>query len=414
MSKLTAMKVQKLTAPGKYPDGSGLYLQVSDTGTKSWLFRYQRDKRERWMGLGPVDVRTLKEAREKVRECKLSLLDGVDPIDQRKAVRTSARIAAAGAMTFYQCAEAYIHSHEAVWKNEKHTAQWYMTLLGRTPEGAPTKGSYCALLHSLPVAAIGTEHVLKVLQPIWHKKTDTASKLRGRIQSVLDWATVSNYRTGDNPARWRGHLDKALPARSKVQKVKHHAALPYVELPAFMGELRQRQGVSALALEFTILTAARTGESSGAKRGEFDLEAGTWAVPGERMKGGRDHRVPLSDAALAVVRRAMELSATDYLFPGASGRKPISNMAMLELLRGMRAGVTVHGFRSTFKDWAGERTNFANEVSEAALAHVKGDKVEAAYARGDFFEKRRRLMDAWAGYCSEPVGAANNVVAIHA
>jgi integrase len=397
-NRLTAIRVAKLTAPGRYGDGNGLVLQVSKWGTKAWLFRFERHGRERQMGLGSVSVLSLAEAREMVRECRKVLLTGADPIEARRSDRMRALAEEARGVTFRECAERYILGHERGWRNSKHRAQWKSTL-----------ATYAyPIIGGLSVGAIDTALVIKVIEPIWSTRPETAGRVRGRIESILDWAKVRELRTGDNPARWRGHLDKLLPRRSKVQAVKHHPALPYAEIPTFMAELRGREGVSARALELTILTAARTSEVAGARWSEFD--AGIWTVPGARMKGGREHRVPLSDRALELLQ-ALPREA-EFVFPGARKGIPISNMAMLELLRGIRHDITVHGFRSTFRDWAAEKTTYPNHVVEMALAHVVGDKVEAAYRRGDLFDKRRRLMSDWARYCSRSTSVAANVVAL--
>jgi integrase len=294
-------------------------------------------------------------------------------------------------MAFNQCRDAYIAAHRAGWRNAKHAAQWTSTLDAYV---TPVFGQ-------LPVGAIDTGLVMKALEPIWSAKTETASRVRGRIEAILDWAKVRGYRGGENPARWRGHLDSLLPARSKVRKVEHHAALPFTEIGAFMAQLREQSSTAARALEFTILTAARTGEVLGARWGEIDLDAAVWTVPPDRMKSAREHRVPLSPAALAVIKNMKTRRENDYVFPG-DRRDRLSGRAMDMLLRRMGREVTVHGFRSSFRDWAAERTNFPREVAEAALAHVVGDKVEAAYQRGDLFDKRRRLMTAWGDYCLKP------------
>jgi integrase len=414
LHRLSPTKIRTAKDTGMYADGGGLYLQVKAGGdgriNKSWLFRYaipetaisangiERQK-ERQMGLGSLDTISLAEAREAAVHCRKLRFQGIDPIAARKAERTKAALEAARAMTFDQCRDAYIAAHRAGWRNVKHASQWTTTL---TTYATPVFGK-------LPVAAIDTALVMKVVEPLWAVKCETASRVRGRIELILDWATVRGFRQGDNPARWRGHLDKLLPARSQVRKVVNHAALPYGEIGPFMADLREREGIAARALEFTILTAARTGEVLGATWSEFDLQARVWTVAEGRMKGGREHRVPLSGAALAVLKQMHELRENSFVFPGAR-RAMMSNMAMDMLLRRMGRDVTVHGFRSTFKDWASERTNFPNEVSEAALAHVVGDKVEAAYRRGDLFEKRRRLMEAWAEYCTKRL--AGGVVAL--
>jgi integrase len=303
------------------------------------------------------------------------------------------KLDAAKAMTFTACAEHYIASHKVGWRNDKHAAQWPATL-----------GAYVyPVFGGLPVQAVDVGLVMKAIEPIWTVKPETAGRVRGRIESILDWATTRGYRTGENPARWRGHLENLLPARSKVRRVEHHAALPYPEIGGFMVELRQQEGVAARALEFAILTAARTGEVIGARWDEINIVERQWTVPPERMKAGKEHRVPLSDAALAVVEKLGAIRQGDHVFPGGKAGRPISNMAMLMLLRRIgRGDLTAHGFRSSFRDWAAESTAFPGEVAEMALAHAVGDKVEAAYRRGDLFQKRRQLMDAWAKFCEVP------------
>jgi integrase len=308
-------------------------------------------------------------------------------------------------LTFKACAEKYIKAHRTGWKNATHARQWPATL---------AKYAY-PIIGNLPVSAIDIGLVMKCLEPIWQERPETASRLRGRIESVLDWATVRGFRQGDNPARWRGHLAKLLPARTKVRKVKHHAALPYKEAPEFMAELRAEEDISARALEFTILTVARTGEVIGARwsDGEYDLDQRVWNVPAERMKAGVAHTVPLSDRAVELLKALPRIKGNDYVFPGAHPGKPLSNMAMLEKIRGLRPGLTVHGFRSTFRDWAGDRTNYARDVIEAALAHTIKNDAEAAYRRSTAVEKRRRLMADWARYC-EPKSKAAGVTPIRA
>ena len=389
---LTVKQVAKLTTPGRYGDDRGLYLQVTPAGVRSWLLRYERGGVERAMGLGPVGDFTLEEARERARKARQLLRDGIDPLDARKAERSAQALEAAKAVTFKEAATQYFDQHERKWRNAKHRAQFLSTL-----------ESYAfPVLGKLPVAAIDTGLVLKAIEPIWQSKTETANRVRGRIESVLDWATVRGYRTGDNPARWKGHLAEVLPARGQISPHQHHAALPFAEVPEFMAQLATREGIAARALEFTILTAARTGEVIGAQWPEFgDLAAKQWTVPAGRMKGQREHRVPLSDRAVAVLK-ALPREA-DFVFPGGRKGIAISNMAMAQLLKRMgRLKITVHGFRSAFRDWAAERTNYPNHVVEMALAHVVGDKVEAAYRRGDLFEKRRKLMEAWEAYCTTP------------
>lgn len=390
VNKLSAVSVAKAKKPGRYADGGGLYLQVGPTGTKAWLFRFMMKGRAREMGLGSITVVTLAEARLAAVEMRRLLHQGFDPIEHRDGKLRQAQAEAARTMTFSECAEAYIEAHRIGWRNEKHAAQWGATL-----------ATYAfPVIGVLPVEAVDLGLVLKILEPIWREKPETAGRLRGRLESVLDWAAVRGYRQGDNPARWRGHLDKLLPARSKVRKVEHHAALPYAEISAFMSALRLRDGIAPKALEFTILTAARTSEVLNATWLEIDQAAAIWTVSGERMKAGRDHRVPLSPRAMALLAEMETIRQSNFIFPGTRRDRPLSNMVFLQLLKRMDLpDLTAHGFRSTFRDWAGEQTAFPREVAEAALAHVVGDKVEAAYLRGDLFEKRRHLMDAWASYC---------------
>jgi integrase len=394
IGRLTALKVEKAKEPGMYADGGGLYLRVTPQGTKNWVLRYMLDRTPHWMGLGPLQLYGLGEARARALDARRKRHEGIDPIEARRALRAKLRLDAAKAITFKQCAENYIASHEAGWRNAKHKYQWNATL-----------ASYAyPVIGALPVQAVDTALVLKVIEAIWTAKNETASRVRQRIENILDFAKARGWRNGENPARWRGHLDHLLPARSRVRAIEHHAALPYAELPAFVGRLQERQAVAARALEFLVLTAARTGEVIGARWSEIDLLAKTWTVPASRMKAHREHRVPLSPRALTVLN-AMQLAqqndANDYVFPGAKVGIPLSNLAMIMLLRRMNRGeITVHGFRATFKTWASERTSFQNELVEASLAHNIGGKVEQAYMRGDMFEKRRRLMQAWATFCT--------------
>jgi integrase len=384
--RLSAVAVRN-AKPGLHPDGGNLYLQVADSGAKSWLFRFGRGGRERWMGLGAVHTISLAQARESAAKCRALLHEGLDPIEAKRARRAQNALAQHSGTTFADCAARLISSHESSWRNAKHRAQWVSTL-----------STYAfPVLGAVAVQAIDTPMVLRVLESIWHDKPETASRLRGRIESVLDWAQARGYRTGENPARWRGHLDHLLPAKSKVRRVRHHPALPYGDVSAFLGELRQREGVAARALEFTIMTAARTGEVTGARWSEIDLAAKVWTIPGDRMKSGREHRVPLSEQAIAALKaiRPKKAADDDLVFPGVQGR-PLSDRALAMVHRRMGYDITTHGFRSTFRDWAAEYTNYPNHVVEMALAHAIGDKVEAAYRRGDLFEQRRRLMDAWA------------------
>ncbi|WP_133647767.1 tyrosine-type recombinase/integrase [Paraburkholderia flava] len=391
LNKLNQLKITKTTKPGLYADGGGLYLQITAAGVKSWLFRYMRAGKARGMGLGPLHTIGLAEARVRALDCRRLLLDGADPIDSRDAKRLADGVAGANEMTFMQCADKYIAAHRAAWKNEKHAGQWTNTL----------KTYADPVFGSLPVSAIDTTLVMKVLEPIWTTKTETASRVRGRIESVLDWATVRAFRSGENPARLKGHLDTLLPKRSRVQKVQHHPALPYADLPSFIKSLRTEEGAAARALELLILTATRTNEVIGATWSEFNLEEGIWVIPAERMKMHKEHRVPLSPRAVSLIKAQEDVKQSDYIFPGARYKKPLSNMAMLQLLERMkRDDITVHGFRSTFRDWAGETTHYPREVCEAALAHGIKDKAEAAYARGDLFAKRVDLMKEWAAFAT--------------
>jgi integrase len=398
MGRLTALKVDKTKKPGVYADGGGLYLRVTPEGTKNWIYRYTLNGKARWMGLGALALNSLQEARGKALDARRLCQERVDPIDARQAVQARARLEAAKAITFKECAAAYVKAHRVSWRNAKHQGQWERTL---ATYAEPVIGA-------LPVAVVDTALVTKILDPLWARAPETASRLRGRIEAVLDWAKVRGYRDGENPARWRGHLNKLLPKKPKIQK--HLNALPYAELPNFMATLREKPDASARALEFTVLMAARTGEVIGATWDE--IKDGVWTIPAERMKAGKEHRVPLSDRALAILGPRGE----GFLFPGARPGYPLSQMTMLMLLARMgRSDLTTHGFRATFKTWATEQTNFAPHIVEAALAHVNGDKVEAAYQRGDLLERRRALMNLWSDYCSSsPIEAANNVVALRA
>jgi integrase len=406
MSKLNAAKMRTLTKPGSYGDGAGLYLQVRGPDKRSWLYRFKLHGRAHLMGLGAVDDVSLAEARDAAGAARKLVRQGVSPIDQRRAAR--AENATQAGLTFAQVADAYIAAHEPSWRNAKHRQQWRNTL-----------DTYAdPVLGKLPVALVGVGEVMRVLEPLWRAKTETASRLRGRIESVLDYAAARGWRTGENPARWRGHLDNLLPARSKVAKVEHHSALPWREVGAFTTVLAQEEGMSALALRFAILTAARTGEVIGARWSEIDMHAATWTVPAERMKAGREHRVPLSDGALDVLREVAKLATGPdpraFVFPGGKVGKPLSSMALLMLLRRMERGdLTAHGFRSTFRDWCAEATNYPRAVAEAALAHTLRDKTEAAYQGGDLMEKRRRLMAEWATFCARPA-ATGAVVSLRA
>lgn len=401
------MTVRQLQGAGRYPDGGGLYLQITPTGARSWIFRYRAAGRERQMGLGPLEFVSLAEAREKARAARLQRYNGEDPLGAHIGRRPKV-VSAPKGVTFREAMTAYIETNKAAWRNEKHIQQWSSTL---ETYAVPHFGAKV-------LADIETADVLKALKPIWLTKSETASRLRGRIEAVLNWGAAQGHRQGENPARWKGHIEMILPAKSKVAKVKHHAALDYKEMPRFMDSMRSQGGVGVLALRFVILTAARTGEVIGADWSEIDFDSKVWTVPASRMKAGREHRVPLSASALEILERQrqawFEIEARRYrktlkdgeagpigpVFWGRLAGKGLSNMALLAVLRRMgRDDLTSHGFRSSFRDWAAEETQFQREVVEMALAHTIGDKVEAAYRRGDLFEKRRVLMDQWAEAC---------------
>lgn len=384
------MTVSKTSAPGMYADGGGLYLQVATGGTKSWIFRFVLEGRERQMGLGSLHDVSLASARDKAATCRAMKRTGLDPIETRREERRRAQLEAAKAITFEKAAEAYISSHVAAWRNRKHASQWGNTL---KTYAYPHFGS-------LPVQSVDTTLVMKAVEPIWTTKTETASRVRGRIEAILDWASTRGYRTGENPARWRGHLENLLPSRTKVTDIKHHAALPFGDLPHFMKQLRRQPGTAARALEFLILTASRTNEVIGARWDEIDVVEKVWNVPAERMKIRKAHRVPLPRAAMEIIENMQPSRSSAFIFPGLRKDEPLSNMAMLALLKRMAHGdLTAHGFRSTFCDWVAEKTVYPAELAELALAHTVANKVEAAYRRGDQFEKRRKLMDEWARYC---------------
>ena len=391
--RLTAVKIAALKEPGLHPDGDGLYLRVTKTGTKSWMLRYWVDGKARDMGLGPLSTVTLAKARELAGGVRVQRRDGIDPIKRRIKEREEAKRHDARGMTFKEAALALIASHEPAWRNAKHREQWRNSL-----------ATYVyPIMGDVPVDEVDTTLVLQVLNPLWKSKTETATRVRGRIEGIIDWAKARGARQGDNPARWRGHLDHLLPSPGKIRRVRHHPALPYADVPSFMAELRTKSGTSARALEFVILSAARTNEALGAIFEEIDTKQAVWTVPAERMKAGREHRVPLPPRAITVVKEMAELRRSEFIFPGFREGRPLSNMAMLELLRDMRPGITTHGFRSSFRDWAAEETATPSEVVEMALAHAIENKVEAAYRRGDLFDKRRKLMEAWASYCTQDV-----------
>lgn len=386
--KLTTRRVET-AKPGKYSDGGNLYLIVSHTGSRKWVLRFTWRGRAKEMGLGSASVVPLVDAREKAADALRKVARGLNPIEERKRD--------GGIPTFGEMADEVREALSEGFRNAKHKAQWKSTL-----------ETYAGPLRGKPVDTISTDDVLSVLKPIWTEKAETASRLRGRIEKVLDAAKAKGFRQGENPARWRGHLDHLLPRPSKLTR-GHHAAMAYEDVARFVADLRERDAVAALALEFCILTAARSGEVLGARWSEIDLDKKIWTVPANRMKAGREHRVPLSSRAVSIIKQLAKLKAGEFVFPGQSPKRPLSNMAMEMVLRRMEIeGATVHGFRSSFRDWAGNVTSFPREIVETALAHVIGDKAEQAYRRSDALEKRRKLMEAWASYC-EPRKSGNVV-----
>ena len=397
--KLKPLDVQRLP-PGIWPDGKGLYLQVAPGGGRSWLYRYSLHGKEHRIGLGSANAVPLKRARELAAAARQLRAEKIDPLQHRRAQRNAQLVAQVRATTFKECAEAYIAAHEASWRNPKHRQQWRSTL----------EQYVYPVLGALPVEAVDTALILKVLEPIWQDKTETANRIRGRIELILDAAKTRGYRSGENPARWRGHLDNVLARPSKIAPHVNYAALPYAEIGEFMSDLRDRDSTSARCLEFLILTAGRTSEIIGATWDEIDLAAKTWTVPAQRMKSAREHRVPLSERAVTILRGQQKRRESDLIFPGRAGA--LSNMSLLALLRVMGRAVTSHGFRSCFRTWAAEGTNFPREIAEAALAHVIDDKTERAYQRGDLFEKRRRLMEAWSEFCGKPAPVGRKVIDI--
>ena len=413
-NRLTPVEVKNASGPGYYPDGDGLQLQISASGAKSWVYRFTIAGRQRDMGLGPLEDVTLAKARAQRDEAKALLRKGIDPIEQRKSEKSANLLRYAAGKTFAECAGDFIRQHRSAWSNPKHAAQWATTL----------ENYAFPRIGKLSVQTIETPHIISILEPLWATRTETASRLRGRIENILDWATVRGYRKGENPARWRGHLDKLLPARAKVQKTEHHPALDYRQMGEFMAALRQTQGMGARALEFAILTAARSGEVRGATWSEIDQDARLWRIPANRMKAGQEHIVPLSDEIFKLLKSLPRFAGTDLIFPSTLGGV-LSDMTLTSVIRRMdearghsggagwrdRTGktITAHGFRSSFRDWAGETTAFPREVIEHALAHRLADKAEAAYQRGTLLDKRRRLMAEWSGYCELIYDAAQVV-----
>ena len=401
---LTPLSV-KNAKPGRHADGGGLHLLVKESGARSWVYRFMLNGKSRDVGLGPAgpDGISLSQARDARDALRFKVKAGIDPLAERQREAAEALAAAQAAhvagVTFKAVAETYMGANEGSWRNDKHRQQWKNTL-----------ATYVyPVIGELPVAEIGTAHILQILEPIWKAKAETASRVRGRMETILDAAKARGYREGENPARWRGHIAQILPARSRLTR-GHHKAMPYEAIPAFVGALHKREALAALALEFTILTAARTGEVLGAKWDEIDLDKAIWTIPASRMKAGKEHRVPLSARAVEILKATQGLRK-EWLFPATKGGK-MSGMAMTMLLRRMDVDVTVHGFRSGFRDWSAECTGYAHEVAEMALAHTIENKVERAYRRGDLFDKRRRLMDDWATYCATIPAAGANVTPI--
>lgn len=387
--ELSPLAVGRLKEPGHHAVGgvAGLYLYVSETGARSWVLRALVGGKRRHMGLGGFPDVPMAQAREKARAAREAISQGVDPIQQRRSAASQLRANALKEKTFQQAAEAFIDAHGEAWKSDKHRSQWASTL---ETYAYPVIGA-------LSVRDVGQAHVLSVLEPIWKTKTETASRLRGRIESVLDWAAARQLRGDANPARWKGHLDKLLAAPTKLKRVAHHRALPVDAMPKFMSQLRQRSGTAARALEFLVLCASRSGEVRGATWGEIDLDTRVWTIPAARMKAGREHRVPLSQTALALLKSLPRHQDVELIFPAPRGG-PMSDMTLTALMRRMNADAVPHGFRSSFRDWAGERTNYPREIAEQALAHTLESKVEAAYRRGDALDKRRAMMNDWSAF----------------
>jgi integrase len=389
INRLSARSVATLTNPGRHADGGGLYLRIDPAGAKRWVFLWERKsvgKRvQREAGLGSVHAVALVKAREIAASFRAALADGRDPLEARQAARS----AKDGRKTFGAVADSFLAAKAHGWRNAKHRQQWRSTL-----------ETYAASLWPISVDEVEIAAIMAVLQPVWQEKPETASRLRGRVEAVLDAARVQGLRVGENPARWRGHLDKLLPKPRKLTR-GHFAAMPYLDVPPFLMSLRARPAIAARALEFAILTAARSGEALGVKWPEIDCAARVWVVPASRMKAGREHRIPLAGRPLAILEELAKVRTGDFVFPGQRADKPLSSMALEMVLRRMKVeGVTVHGFRSSFRDWCGEETSFPREVAEGALAHAAGDAVELAYRRGDALEKRRGLMEAWARFCT--------------
>lgn len=420
---LSAAKIKSLKEPGDYLDGRGLYLQVRNESSKSWLLKFSVRKRAREMGLGSAFDFSLADAREMRDRYRKLIGQGIDPIEQRKAEEAARAASEAKAITFKQAVERYIAANRSGWKNIKHADQWRMTLLGIDPGGKPAKNDYCKAIRDLPVQAIDTALVTQILDPIWSTKTETAGRVRGRIEAVIDSCRARGEYPGENPARWKGHLETVLPKRSKIRatRKKNFPALPFPQMPEFMAELRHREGIAAAALEFQILTVARPGNAVTARWSEIDRDEAAWNIHGDAMKGEQDHRVPLSAAALAVLDRMDKLRAGEFIFYSPESKRPLSDAAMGAVIDRMckvkpwtdpRSGrrIVPHGFRSTFRTWGGDVTNFAREILEKALAHTVGDETERAYDRGDLFDKRRSVMNAWAAFATRDLTRSADVL----
>ncbi len=406
---LSAQGVKNITKPGMHADGNNLYLRVLKSGGKSWIFRYRTTKitgtpARREMHLGSAELFSLKEMRIEALRLLQMLHDGLDPIDERRRKKAIRNENQAKQFTFQECAEKYVKIHEEGWKNPKHRQQWKNTL---DTYAYPKIGK-------LLVGDVETLHIKQVLNPIWKEKTETAKRLRGRIEKILDWARHEGYRKGENPARWKGHLEHSFISPSRLINVKHHSALPFNKMNDFLVKLRKQEGIAAKGLEFIILTATRTGETRLAVWDEIDFENKLWTIPAERMKMKKAHEVPLQDAAIDILREMKMVQVSNFIFPGAKKDRPMSDMTFTKLLRRMEYDeITVHGFRSSFRDWAAERTSYAREVVEMALAHEIENKVEAAYRRGSLLEKRRKLMNEWLKFCNQKLAKGNNVVSIN-
>ncbi|THT95453.1 DUF4102 domain-containing protein [Lampropedia puyangensis] len=392
--ELRALDISRLGESGHHPVGGvvGLYLYITPNGAKSWVLRTMIAGKRRHMGLGAYPTVPLAQAREKARQARDEIINGNDPIAQRKQAKSLLQAQQATEITFAQAAQSYIDAHSDGWKNPKHRAQWTSTL----------ETYVFPVMGKLMVKDVAQTHVLQVLEPIWKTKTETATRIRGRMESVLDWATVRHYRDGDNPARWKGHLDKLLAPPTRIQKVIHHKAIEIDNMPTFMAELRKREGIAPRALELAIYCAARSGEVRGSTWDEVDFDKQIWVIPAERMKAGSEHRVPLSRQCIDLLKKIPRLVDCPYIFPSTKSGM-LSDMALLAVMRRMEVDAVPHGFRSTFRDWAGEKTNYPRDVAEQALAHTLTNKVEAAYRRGDALEKRRQMMQDWADFCHAPL-----------